>query len=598
MTHLIKKTIERACEYLKPPKDLTISEWAEKYRYIPAGNSSIPGKWRTLPYQREVLNIATDPRVEKVTLMWGAQLGKTEMISSIIGYHIHHDPCSQMMMQPTQGDLKTWLETKFNPMIDYTPELQATIAKPRGRDGVNNQQMKSYFGGFLIFAWSGSASTLRGRSAPKIFCDEVSSYEFTSEGHPVNLIWQRAATFGSQRKLFLTSTPTIKDSCFIEQSFLEGDQRYYHVPCVHCNELQTLEWEQISWEETEEGKLKIDSVTYTCPHCACIISDADKIAMVRKGQWIAAKSFYDHASFHLSELYSPFRKFSDIVKSYLEKKKSGDLQSFLNVSLAKTWDDEAERIESGHLIERVEDYHFVPLKCGLLTAGIDIQQDRIEMQVIAWADQEEAFVLDYRVLNGSPAETQVWHDLSDALKRHYKHESGFMMSIEFAGLDTGGTENMTAIAYEYISKRPIGRPFALKGRGGDYPFTSAPNRKKTGKNKRKVTLYTVGTNEGKNILFSRLRIENHGAGFIHFRKAVCDYEYFEQLTAEKRKINKGKKGYQWVNTRYNNRNEALDTYLYAYAALKISNVDVKIRQRRIIENKKNNMKKEYQKFNI
>ncbi|MCF6777860.1 phage terminase large subunit family protein, partial [Thiotrichales bacterium 19X7-9] len=186
----------------------------------------------------------------------------------------------------------------------------------------------------------------------------------------------------------------------------------------------------------------------------------------------------------------------------------------------------------------------------------------------------------------------------DALKRQYKHESGFMMSIDFACLDTGGTDNTTSIAYDYILKRPLGRPYAIKGRGGDYPFTTAPNRKKTGKSRRKVNLYMLGTNEGKNILYSRLRIENHGSGFIHFRKDICDLEYFEQLTAEKRKPLKNKKGYQWVNTRYNGRNEALDTYLYAYAALKISNVNVKLRQKRIIDNKEIKKKKEYQKFSV
>ncbi|MCF6777383.1 phage terminase large subunit family protein [Thiotrichales bacterium 19X7-9] len=598
MNQLLKQTISNAIEYLKPPKALTISQWAEMYRYIPAGNSAMPGKWKTFSYQEEVLNIANDPRVEKVTLMWGAQLGKTEMISSIIGYHIHHDPCSQMMMQPTEGDLKTWLETKFNPMVDHTPALKNTVAKPRGRDGVNNQKMKKYHGGFLIFSWSGSPATMRGRSAPKIFCDEVSSYEYTSEGHPVNLIWQRAATFGSQRKLFLTSTPTIKDACFIEKSFLEGDQRYFNLPCIHCNEYQTLEWEQISWQEDENGKLDSSSVVYSCPCCGCIITDADKLSMLREGKWIATGGFYGHASFHLNELYSPFRRFVDIVKSYLEKKQTGDLQSFMNVSLAKTWDEEVEQVESGHLIERVEDYHLVPLSCGLLTAGIDVQQDRIEMQVIAWADGEEAYIMDYRVLTGSPAETQVWNDLTDALKRQYKHESGFMMSIEFASLDTGGTDNTTSIAYDYVLTRPLGRPYAIKGRGGDYPFTTAPNRKKTGKSRRKVNLYMLGTNEGKNILYSRLRIENHGAGFIHFRKDICDLEYFEQLTAEKRKPLKNKKGYHWVNTRYNGRNEALDTYLYAYAALKISNVNVKLRQKRIIDNKEIKNKKEYQQFSI
>ncbi|MCF6777947.1 phage terminase large subunit family protein, partial [Thiotrichales bacterium 19X7-9] len=482
----VTKTFKEALTYLKPAKDLTISQWAEQNRYIPANNSAMPGKWKTLAYQKEVLNVAQNPRIERITLMWGAQLGKTEMISSIIGYYIDHEPCNQLFLQPTKSDVKAWLHGKFDPMVEHTKSLKDKLSKPRSRSGVNTQEMKSYKGGSLIFAWSGSPSSMRSKSAPKIFCDEVSAYEFTKEGHPINLMWERGKTFGSKRKLFLTSTPTLKDVCFIESSFLEGDQRYFNLPCIHCGEYQTLEWEQISWEEDEHGQLIVDSVVYSCPHCGCIITDADKLAMLEEGKWIAREPFYNHASFHLNELYSPFRRFVDTVKSYLEKKQLGDLQSFVNAALAKTWDEEVEHIETSYLLNRVEDYHLVPIECGLLTAGIDVQQDRIEMQVIAWADGEEAFIMDYRVLTGSPAETQVWSDLTDALKRQYKHESGFMMSIDFACLDTGGTDNTTSIAYDYILKRPLGRPYAIKGRGGDYPFTTAPNRKKTGKSRRKV----------------------------------------------------------------------------------------------------------------
>jgi phage terminase large subunit GpA-like protein len=157
---------------------------------------------------------------------------------------------------------------------------------------------------------------------------------------------------------------------------------------------------------------------------------------------------------------------------------------------------------------------------------------------------------------------------------------------------------VTSIAYDYVSKRPIGRPFALKGRGGEYPFTTAPSRKKQGKHKRKVNLYLVGTNEGKNILFNRLRIETPGVGFIHFRKDICDYEYFEQLTAEKRQRMKNKKGYHWVNTRHNGRNEVLDTYLYAYAALKIANVDVAQSQKRLLNQNEIVKKREYKRFDL
>ncbi|MDD0862256.1 phage terminase large subunit family protein, partial [Xylella fastidiosa] len=157
-----------------------------------------PGPLRldNAPYQREPMDMLVDPDCYRVTLKWGAQVGKTMLALCVQGYCIEMAPRSQMMLQPSQGDLQAWLETKFSPLIAANQGLQRLIAKPRGRDGVNNQRMKSYPGGFLMFAWSGSPKTMRGRSAPLIVCDEIDGYERTDEGHPVSLLWQRAATFG------------------------------------------------------------------------------------------------------------------------------------------------------------------------------------------------------------------------------------------------------------------------------------------------------------------------------------------------------------------------------------------------------------------
>ncbi len=237
-----------------PPPALTPSEWAEKNIKIPAGNA-IPGyiRFDNAPYQREPLDMVANPAVRRITLMWGAQTGKTQVMTCGIGYNIAQTPCSQMVMQPAQGDLQTWLETKFNPFVEANETLTNRIAKPRGRNGVNNQLMKSYPGGWLMFAWSGSTRTMRGRSAPKIWCDEVDGYERTDEGDAVELLFQRAATFGDQRLLVETSTPTIKGGSSIETAFEMGDQRRYHIPCPHCSEMQTLKWSQVEWDKDAQG---------------------------------------------------------------------------------------------------------------------------------------------------------------------------------------------------------------------------------------------------------------------------------------------------------------------------------------------------------
>ncbi|WP_116963077.1 phage terminase large subunit family protein [Fastidiosibacter lacustris] len=580
LSKLIKQTFE---QHFKPVKDLGISDWSESHVYLPAGTSAVPGRWRTIAYQKGVFEAIESPKTNKITLMFGAQLGKTSILNNSLGYYIQHQPESQIVMQPSESDVKTWLETKFNPMVDNCPSIRDCLAKPRGREGVNNQKMKSYHGGFLMLSWSGSPNTMRGRSAPKIYADEVDGYERTSEGHPVNLLWQRAATFGSKRKLLITSTPTHKGASFVEMSYLSGDQRQYYVPCPHCEEYQVLQWKNVTWH-SDKGKHDTQSAYYTCEHCGSLINDGQKLAMIRKGEWQARMPFNGHASFHLNELYSPFRTFADIVQSFLEKKQTGDLKTFVNVSLAETWEEEGEQVEAGSLLARVEHWEVLPEGIVLITAGIDVQQDRIELQAVGWGVDEESWVIDYKIFHGETSEDEVWRELTQyLLHKRYQHESGKQLPIAFACLDTGGTNNMTSKAYDYVRRSRIGLPFAIKGRGGEYPFVAAPNRKRV-PNKKAFDLYMIGTDEGKSILYNRLKLEEEkGASVIHFDANVCDARYFGQLTAEKRllRYQKGFPKYEWHNVAADKRNEALDTYIYALAALRITNIDLSLKRQQL-----------------
>lgn len=510
----------------------------------------------------------SDPKVERITLMWGAQLGKTECINNGIGFFIHQSPSSQMMMHPTQGDLSTWLETKLNPLLTDTPEIADLVAKPRGREGVNNSRMKSYPGGFLMFAWSGSPNTMRGRSAPKIWCDEVDGYEATPEGDPINLLWQRSATFGDQRLLVVTSTPTIKGASRVESSFEMGDQRRFYVPCPHCQTEQTFKWSQVQWLKDEAtGEDLPETAVYVCEDCGGCILDGHKPAMLRRGKWIAAKPFRGHASFHLNELYSPFRKWRDIVRSFLEKKASGDLQSFINVSLAETWEEAGEGVEASPLYHRREFYPTdVPNGGLVLTAGVDVQDDRLEASVYAHGLEDENWLIAHRVFSGDPGRSELWKRLDEFLLGSYQHETGNRLKIAATAIDSGG--HYTDAVYKFCKDRGFRNVFAVKGSSDRAaPIVSRP----TTSNKAKIRLYSVGVSTAKELIFSRLRIQEVGPGFMHFPREApyIDEEFFFQLTAEKR-VTRYVKGFpvqDFVKTRP--RNEALDCCVYALAAFEI-----------------------------
>ncbi|WP_150467407.1 phage terminase large subunit family protein [Francisella sp. SYW-9] len=566
-------------QYFKPPEDLTISEWSAKNVFMPSGTSARPGKWQTTSYQEGVFEALLDDSVQIVTLMWGAQLGKTAILNNTIGYFIAHQPESQIMMQPSNADLKKWLVSKFEPMISYSNAVNQSLAKPRSRDGVNSQTMKTYKGGTLTFAWSGSPTTQKGISAPKIYCDEVDGYERNNEGHPVNLLSQRSASFGRKRKMLITSTPTLKGASFVEMSYESGDRREFFVPCIYCGYEQTLKWKNVKWLKGEDGDHDLETVKYFCENCGVGLSDIEKRKMVEAGKWIAQNKFNGHASFHLNELYSPFRLMKDIARSFLDKKKTNDIRSFVNMSLAETFEDRGERVESHELLNRVEQYDVMPKNCFVITAGIDVQLDRIEVQSIGWGVGEESFVLDYQIFYGNTDENDVWNKLSRYLDtKKFTYCDGRKFGITMSALDTGGTGNMTSKAYDYIrSRRKRANPYAIKGSSNIHaPLYVRPSLIKA-PNKRNIELYSIGTSEAKTIIYQRLKKkEKRGDFVIHFKKGLCDEVYFNQLTAEEKKIRwvKGYPKVEWKNIAKDKRNEALDTFVYALVALRIANINL------------------------
>jgi phage terminase large subunit GpA-like protein len=583
----IDSALKTAFKHLRPPEKLLPSEWAELHCRIPSGNA-IPGPVRFVnaPYQVEPLNMAANPDCYRMSCMWGAQVGKTQMQLMAIGYFIAHEPSSQMMMQPSQPDMNTWLNAKFDPMVEGTPELSNLVAKARAREGVNNQNMKSYPGGNLMLAWSGSPKTMRGRSAPKIHCDETDGYAKTGEGHPVSLLQQRAATFGDQQFLFETSTPTFKNESHIEGAYESGDKRRWFVPCPDCGEKQYFKWSQVTWQKSEDGEHLPETAAYCCEHCATLWNDGVRYKAIRAGEWIAEKPFRGHASYHLPELASAFRKLKDIVQSFLDKKAMGDLQTFTNVSLAETWALEGDKQDPDQLYARREHYPAeVPANAYVVTAAVDVQDDRLEIQYEAWGEGQENWKVAFDILRGDLNKPEIWKRLDAALDRKFKHETGLMLDVSGTTIDSGG--HFTQAVYDYVKRRGFG-VFAIKGSSSqDAPIVNRPTKNNLGK----VNLFSLGVHKIKSTIMQRSRILEVGHGYVHFPISdEFDREWFDQYTAEElvTKYVKGVRKEVWNKTRP--RNEAFDLSGYNYACLIILNPDFgqlrrEFDQRQFSENK-------------
>jgi phage terminase large subunit GpA-like protein len=583
---------EEAAVNLVPPPDMLPSVWAEGNVRIPIGNA-IPGpiSFDNAPMQRGILDAAKEPGIRRMDLMLGAQLGKTTVLQCLVGFNIAHEPCSQILTQPSEGDMATFLETKLKPMLEANPAISTRMAKPRGRHGVNNSRMVSYIGGWLMFGWAGSPKTARGRSAPKLLMDEVDGYDVTAEGDYPELLAQRSATFGDDALQVRSSTPVELATSRIYKGFLAGDQRRYYVKCPHCGHRQFFKWENVRWigrasKSIEDADLDLkaehDPLTarYRCedPECASLWDDGERIAAIRNAHkvgagWIAGKPFKGHASFHAPEMASTFRRLRDIVQSYLDKLALGDLQSFVNVSLGWPYEAGDKADPDGLMALRETWVAAVPMGGLYLTAGVDMQMDRLEVEVVAWGIGEESWSVAVHVIWGDPLTNEPWDDLEDFLASTFKHESGATLGISAAMVDTGGTSGMTAAAYAWLQGKTGRRIFGSKGIAGwGRPIAEKPTRKQTGKRKSKFAdLVRVGVDEAKLVIARRLALRNEGPGFCHFPlDDAHDADYFKQLTAERlvTRYVKGQAVREW-HKGDRDRNEKLDCRVYAYAAFKL-----------------------------
>ena len=565
---------------LRPEPQLTVSKWADEHRMLSSKASAEPGPWRTnrTPYLRECMNeLSSSSPVQRVVMMFAAQTGKTESGSNWLGYVIQHAPGPMLLVQPTVEMAKRLSKQRLESLINETPCLRERIAPARSRDSGNTLFAKEFPGGILVITGSNSASGLRSMPCRYLFLDEVDAFPAVvdGEGDPVSLAERRTTTF-ARRKILLTSTPTVKGSSRIEAEYLRSDQRRFFVPCPCCSEMQWLKFPQLKFEKDDPA-----SVKYECEHCKERFSEINKGRMLAAGEWRAtAPGDGKTAGFHLSGLYSPlgWLSWAELVDDFLRAK--GDaplLKTFINTRLAETWDEQTgTRIDAEGLLERVERYERGVMPDGVLclTAGVDVQDNRLAVSIWGYGKDEEAWLIEHTELWGDPTRTGgVWAQLDVLIEGEYPRADGKKLRVLAACVDSGG--HCTAEVYNYCRTPRRGQMVvAIKGAStrGKPPIgrESKVDLNLKGRTiKRGASVYSVGTDTIKDSIFGRLRTNTEpGPGYLHFGLAATQ-EYFEQLTAERKvtRFNRaGMPSSEYVK-KSNARNEALDTCVYSYAAL-------------------------------
>lgn len=572
----------------EPDSYMSVSEWADAYRMLSSKSASEPGRWRTArtPYLKEIMDcLSPKSPIQKVVFMKGAQIGGTECGNNWIGYIMHKAPGPIMAVSPTVDMAKRNSRQRIDPLIEECTALKSVVSSPKARDKGNTILSKDFQGGVLVMTGANSAVGLRSMPARYLFMDEIDGYppDIDGEGDPILLAERRTATFSKRKKIFLVSTPTIKGLSNIEREFGMTDQRYYVVPCPYCHKFQRLVWENI--RSTEEA------VMYECEHCHTLIAEHYKTQMLANGFWQpSAPGDGISAGFHLSSLYSPvgWLSWKECVDIYEKAKKNPTLmQGFQNTILGETYEQESDAPEWQRLYERREDYKVGTIPFGglFLTAGVDIQKDRIECEVVAWGRQKQSWSVEYFVLDGDTAKPEVWKKLQNVLFKDYPHESGITLPIRVMCIDSGyATQDVYSFVKDYSqavwggSGARASQPHtvvAIKGQSRDTAMILSTSKVDTKKKGLKV--WNVSGPVIKTELYRWLRMQRTGEDASQFGR--CHFpqyaeEYFKQLTAERQvvRITNGYPKPVWEKdpTR---RNEALDCRVYARAAAAIYGLD-------------------------
>ena len=561
--------LSRVASILTPPPKQTVSEWADANRRLSRESSAEPGQWRTdrAPFQRGIMDAVTDPTIREIWGMKSAQIGWTEILGNVIGFHVDRDPAPLLLVQPTLEMAEAWSKDRLAPMVRDTPVLAAKIADPRARDSGNTLLHKTFAGGHITLAGANSPAGLASRPIRVVMFDEVDKFPSSADSHgdPISLGAKRTTTFWN-RKIIAGSTPTIKGASRIEAGFEASDQRFFFVPCLHCGEHQRLVWSQVHWQEGRP-----ETAVYVCAHCGCELQDTDKLEMLRRGEWRATRPSTGIAGFHISELYSPWVTWAEMARAFLAKKGLPEtLQSFVNESLGETWEDRGEALDTAGLASRREAYTPASLPSGvlLLTRGTDVQDDRLESTLWGWGRDGEKWRIKHDVLRGSPGGTgagTVWADHDLLLAEQFQTDDGRTLVCEACGVDSGG--HFTEQVYTYCASRKARRVWAIKGVGG--PGRLAWPKRASRGGKKRWDVWPVGVDTIKDVLYGQLRYAREaGPGYTHF-DASTDEAYLDQLTSETlvyRQVN-GRRVKAWKPRNSGVKQEALDCWVYAFAVM-------------------------------
>lgn len=583
-----------------PPAKQTLSEWAESNYVLSSEYSAKSGLIRLHPFQKGIFDAFTDPKVKKLVCMVSTQMVKTLLMQNAIAYTITKQPVPILLVEPTDKDARSFAKERLDPMVRDIESLGklVSISGP-GKDATLTDRM--FPGGSLSLVGAGAAGNFKRRSIALLLVDEIDEIEkdVDGQGDVVALGEARLSTYGSRAKVILACSPTNEHESRIAAEYANSDQRQPWVACPDCGARQVLKSGQVKWDNTLSVKKRSETARYECEHCTSRWDDAKRWKACNDVEWIAQQPFNGVAGFWINHLYSPWHSLSAIVEKFLGAKDDwSKRKTFVNTTLAELWRVEGIAPDEDKLYARRETYLYnddavLPKGVLFLTAAVDVQQDRLECEVIGWGRDKESWSVAYEVVSVLAADgktplpttdPRVWDALEHRiLNRDWHHETGATLPIMLMAVDCGFNAQAvydfslkhTRLFYNPASGLFVGSPHTVVPvRGGTdeskiVQSTSSVNaaRKREGN----IQIVTIGTHCAKSELYEILRNIKPSANgepvpnCRHFPE--YNHEYFKGLCSEHRLV-KANGSHEWAK-KPNARNEPLDLAVYNRAAAEL-----------------------------
>lgn len=549
-----------AAQTLRPPEKLTVSEWADKRRVLDEKTSAQPGQWKTssTPYLKGIMDAFNNSEIEEVIFVKPTQVGGTETLLNMLGYCIEQDPSSALVVYPTLDLAEYASKNRVQPMIDFCKSL-----KERYYISDSKRLELQFDSMYVVLSGANSPASLASRPCRYLFLDEVDKYPVNAgkEADPISLARERTKTYTYNKKIFITSTPTLSKGNVWKAHQSADEQRENYVPCPHCGHMQTLEFKQIKWNNGATADEARDMSWYECEKCNAKITDGYKIQMLRAGEWRAVKKADRprKVSFRINTLYSPWVRFGDIAYEFLKSKDFPELlQNFVNSWLAEPWQETRQKLDSDKIKERQSEYpeSVLPPKILGLTGGADIQGNHIYWTVRAWGEGLTSWNIAHGIV-------PTLNELSEVMNTTWRDINNKPDYVQLCCIDSG---DQTDTIYDFVAEN---QDWAIPVKGASKQMLNSFRISTIDKVNSKAfgsRLVMVNTGFYKNNIAARMDKPNGKGSWMVY--SGVDEEYCKQVTSEHKVIERksGREIETWQPKTSHADNHYLDCEVYAFVA--------------------------------